>query len=108
MPIYMYQGAYTSDAWKAQVKNPINRIEQVRPMIEDQGGRILAAYYAFGDYDVVLILEAPDNVSMSTLALAAAAGGAMKASKTTVLMSIEEGIEAMGRAGGAGYHAPGA
>jgi uncharacterized protein with GYD domain len=108
MPIYMYQGSYTSDAWKAQVKNPLNRIEQVRPMIEGQGGRILGAYYAFGEYDLVLILEAPDNVSMSALALAAAAGGAIKASKTTVLLSIEEGIEAMGRAGGAGYRPPGA
>lgn len=108
MPIYMYQGSYTSDAWKAQVKNPLNRIEQVRPMVEGQGGRILGAYYAFGEYDLVLILEAPDNVSMSALALAAAAGGAMKASKTTVLMSIEEGIEAMGRAGGTGYRPPGA
>jgi uncharacterized protein with GYD domain len=108
MPIYMYQGSYTSDAWKAQVKNPLNRIEQVRPMVEGQGGRILGAYYAFGEYDLVLILEVPDNVSMSALALAAAAGGAIKASKTTVLLSIEEGIEAMGRASGAGYRPPGA
>lgn len=108
MALYMYQGSYTNDAWKAQVKNPINRFEQIRPMIESQGGRILGAFYAFGDYDVVLILEAPDNVSMSALALAAAAGGAMKASKTTVLMSIEEGIEAMARAGDTAYRPPGA
>jgi uncharacterized protein with GYD domain len=107
MSIYMYQASYTSEAWHAQVKNPRNRIEQVRPMIEGQGGRILGAYYAFGEYDVVLIVEAPDHVSMSALALAAAAGGAIKTAKTTVLMSIEDGIEAMRRASGAGYRPPG-
>lgn len=107
MPLYMYQASYTSDAWKTQIQNPQNRIEQVRPMIEGQGGKILGAYYAFGEYDIVVIMEAPDNVSMSALALAVAAGGAAKASKTTVLMSIEDGIEAMRRASGTGYRPPG-
>ncbi len=76
-------------------------------MIEGQGGRILGAYYAFGEYDIVLIIEAPDNVNVSALALTAAAGGASKAGETTVLMSIEEGIEAMRRASGTGYRPPG-
>ena len=107
MPLYMYQASYTSDAWEAQIKNPQNRIEQARPLIEAQGGKILGAYYAFGEYDLIMILEAPDNVSVSTLALAAAAGGAIKAQKTTMLMRIEEGIEAMRRASGTGYRPPG-
>ncbi len=107
MPIYMYQASYTSEAWKTQTENPQNRIEQIRPMIEGQGGKILGAYYAFGEYDVVLIIEAPDHVSMSALALAVAGGGAIKAGKTTVLMSIEDGIEAMRRASGTGYRPPG-
>lgn len=107
MPLYMYQASYTSDAWAAQIQNPQNRIDQIRPMIEGQGGKLLGAYYAFGEYDAVLIIEAPDNVSISALALAAAGGGAIKASKTTVLMSPEEGLEAMQRAGGTGYRPPG-
>jgi len=107
MPLYMFQAAYTSEAWKAQIDNPQNRIEQVRPMLESQGGKILGAYYAFGEYDLVILLEAPDNVSVSALALAAAAGGAVNAQKTTVLMSIEEGIAAMRKASGTGYRPPG-
>jgi uncharacterized protein with GYD domain len=103
----MFQAAYTAEAWKVQIDNPQNRIEQVRPMIESQGGKILGAYYAFGEYDLVIILEAPDNVSVSALALAAAAGGAVKAQKTTVLMSVEEGIEAMRRASRTGDQPPG-
>jgi uncharacterized protein with GYD domain len=103
----MYQGAYTSEAWAEQLKNPQNRLEQMRPVVEAAGGKLLAFYYAFGDYDVVAIMEAPDNVSASALALAIAAGGAVKTGKTTVLMSPEDGLEAMRRAGGTGYRPPG-
>ncbi len=95
MALYMFQGAYTSEAWTAQVQNPQNRVEVVRPVIEAQGGKILSTYYAFGEYDVVVIMEFPDNVSASAIGLTVAAGGAFKAQKTTVLMSVEEGIEAM-------------
>ena len=107
MPLYMFQAAYTSEAWAAQISNPQNRIEQVRPAIERLGGRILGAYYAFGEYDVVVIIEAPDNVSVAALAIAVAAGGAAKAQKTTVLMSIEDGLTAIRRASGTGYRPPG-
>jgi len=71
------------------------------------GGRIESAYYAFGEYDVVGIMEMPDNVSAAALSLAASAGGAMKAIKTIPLMTIEEGIEAMRKAAGSGYRPPG-
>jgi uncharacterized protein with GYD domain len=53
------------------------------------------------------IVETPDNVSMAAMALAVAAGGAGKAIKTTPLMTIEEGIEAMRKASGTGYRPPG-
>lgn len=107
MPLYMYQASYTSDAWKTQIQNPQNRLEQMRPIVEAAGGKLLSFYYAFGEYDVVAIMEAPDNVSISALALAVAASGAMKTGKTTVLMTPEEGLEAMRRAGGTGYRPPG-
>ncbi len=107
MPLYMYQASYTSEAWKTQIQNPQNRLEQLRPMVEANGGKILGFYYAFGEYDVVVIIEAPDNVSISALAIAIAGSGALKDGKTTVLMSAEEGLEAMRRAGGTGYRPPG-
>ena len=107
MALYMFQAAYTSEAWATQIRNPQNRAEQVRPSIEATGGKLLAFYYAFGEYDVVAIIEAPDHVSISALAIAVAAGGAMKAQKTTVLMSVEEGLEATRRASRTGYRPPG-
>jgi uncharacterized protein with GYD domain len=107
MALYMYQASYTSEAWAEQLKNPQNRLEQMRPVVEAAGGKLLAFYYAFGEYDVVAIMEAPDNVSISALALAVAAGGAIKTGKTTVLLTPEEGLEAMRKAGGTGYRPPG-
>lgn len=106
MAHYLFQVSYTSDAWASQIKNPQNRVEAVRPAIESLGGKIEATYLAFGEYDVVLITEFPDNVSAAAFSLAASAGGAVKAVTTTPLMTVEEGIEAMKRAGGSGYQPP--
>ncbi len=82
-------------------------MEALRPVIERLGGRLESAYYAFGDYDVIFIVEVPDNVTAAALALAANAGGALKAVRTTPLMTLEEGMEALRKAGGAGYRPPG-
>jgi uncharacterized protein with GYD domain len=71
------------------------------------GGKIECAYLAFGEYDVVVVLDMPDNVSAAAFSIAASAGGAVKAAKTTALMTMEEGIEAMRKAGTAGYRPPG-
>ncbi len=107
MARYLFQAAYTPEAWAAQINNPQNRVEALRPVIERLGGRLESAYYAFGDYDVIFIVEVPDNVSAAALSLAANAGGALKAVRTTPLMTLEEGMEALRKAGGAGYRPPG-
>jgi uncharacterized protein with GYD domain len=107
MSLYLVQVAYTNEAWAAQVNNPLDRREVVGPVIERLGGYIERAYYAFGDYDVVLIIEMPDDVSAAAFSLAVSAGGAVKAIRTTPLLTIEEGIEAMKKAAGAGYRPPG-
>ncbi len=107
MPVYMFQESYTNEAWAAQIKNPQNRMDVARQIIEAQGGKLLGAYYAFGEYDVVLIAEFPDNVGAATIALMVSAGGAPKTFKTTVLLSADEVLEAMHRAGGAAYRPPG-
>lgn len=103
MPAYLYQLAYTPESWATQVKNPQNRIEQVSPAVEALGGKILSAHYAFGKYDLIVLLEMPDNEAMAAFALAVAAGGAVKSARTTPLMAIDEGMRAMGKAGTSGY-----
>ncbi len=107
MPRYLYQLAYTSDSWAAQLKDPQNRIEKVRGSVEQLGGKIVDAYYAFGEYDIVVILDMPDNVSAAAWAIAIAGGGAAKAAKTTPLMSIDEGIEAIRKGAQSSYRPAG-
>jgi len=102
----MLQVAYTPEAWATQLKNPHNRIEAVRPAVEKLGGNIEGAWYAFGDYDLVAIIEMPDNEAAAAFALAAAAGGACKAIKTTALLTLDEGQRAIQAAGGVGYSPP--
>jgi len=106
MPQFLTQVSYTDQAWQSLVSNPQNRLDALRPVIEKLGGRIVNAWYAFGDYDLVLIYEVPDNVSAAALAIAAAAGGACKSIKTTPLMDAAEAVEAMKKAATSGYKAP--
>jgi uncharacterized protein with GYD domain len=106
MAHFLLQGAYTTEAWKALVKNPQDRIEIIRPVIEKLGGSVEGAWFSFGEYDVVLVMRMPDNISASAFSLAVAAGGAFKVHKTTPLMTIAEGIEAMRKAAGLNYQPP--
>jgi uncharacterized protein with GYD domain len=103
MAHYLLQVAYTSEAWAAMVKKPQNRAEAVRAAIEKLGGQEKGFWFAFGDYDIVGIIEMPDSVSTAAFAVAISAGGACKGVKTTPLLTIEEGMEAMKKAATCGY-----
>ena len=105
MPSYLQQIAYTPEGWEALVGKPQNRIEAVRPAIEKLGGKIQGAWFSFGDYDVVVVVDMPSNVDAGAIAMAFAAGGACKAVKTTPLLTAEEAVEAMKKASNSGYRA---
>jgi uncharacterized protein with GYD domain len=107
MPIYMLQASYTSESWATQISHPQNREDELRLRCAVHGVQVLYFYYAFGEYDVVVIVEAPDNVTAAALAMVVASGGALKALKTTVLMTSQEGYTAMQQASGASYSPPG-
>ena len=107
MAHYLLQASYTGESWGAQLRGPQNVIDRLRPAIEGLGGRIESAYYSFGDYDIIAIIEFPDNASAGAFSVAASAGGAVKTIRTTPLMTIEEGMDMMRKAGGAGYRPPG-
>jgi uncharacterized protein with GYD domain len=106
MAHYMIQFSYTAEAHKALTKNPVNRFDAVRGMAGKFGGKVLHAFYCFGDYDGVILFEAPDNRSASAIALTAISAGHLKSFKTTVLMTAEDAMEAMRLAGSQSYQAP--
>ena len=103
MKDYLIQVAYTPDAVAALVANPVDRAEAVKPVIQKLGGTMKSAYFAFGEYDVILIASLPSDVEAGALALAFAGGGALKSVKTTPLMSIADGVESMKKAKSCGY-----
>lgn len=107
MAYYLTQGSYTAEAWAAQIKNPQDPRERLRSAVESLGGSIVGYWYAFGDCDAVTIAQYPDNVSVAAASIAVAASGALKSIKTTPLMTVEEGLEAMKKAGKVGYRPPG-
>jgi len=107
VPFYLVQFSYTEQAVAHLVHHPQNRIEAVRPAFGEAGVTIRDSWLAFGDYDVILVIEAPGNAQAAAIAMAVTAGGAVRNYKTTPLMTWEEGIEAMRVAGGSEYRPPG-
>ena len=107
MPRYLAQVAYTADAWKTQIGHPVDPHDRVGPAVAALGGSIECIYYAFGEYDVVAIFDLPDNASAAALALAVGSTGAISKYHTTPLLTIDEGLAAMGKAASTGYRPPG-
>lgn len=107
MPLYMSQFAYTPEAWAALIREPQDRGAAVSALMENMGGRLVAFYHSFGEYDGVIIFESPDDTSAAAGVLAAVSPGHVKSIKTTTLLSVEDTMEAMRKAGAATYRGPG-
>ena len=103
MPFYLHQVSYTPEALARLIASPQDRFEAVRGPIEKLGGKIKDSYFSFGPSDAVMITEFPDNTSAAAIALAFAAGGALRTVQTTALMTTAEAMDALRKAGTCGY-----
>jgi len=106
MPYYALQTAYTSVGWSALLKEPHDRLEAVKPVVERLGGRIETGWVTFGEYDLLVICEMPDSISAAALSMAVSSGGAVKAAKTTPLMTFDDGLKALRKARESEYTPP--
>jgi uncharacterized protein with GYD domain len=100
MPLYLYQAAYTAESLAAQIREPKDRIQVVQPLFDAAGAKIVASGHPFGDYDVVVVFDAPDDTAAAGIALAVGAGGAIRSAKTTRLLSGPEWVDALRKAQG--------
>ena len=107
MPLYLTRFSYKPETWAKLIKNPEDRRQAAQAYIESVGGKLHGFWYAFGAHDGYNLWEAPDNVSMAAVALAISGGGALSSLETTVLMSVEETMDAMRKADGIKYRVPG-
>jgi len=105
MPKYMIHASYTVAGVKGlQSKGGSSRRDAIAEMLEGLGGSLESMYFAFGDADVVVIADLPDNEAATAVALTVnAAGGA--ATRTWVLLTPEE-VDAAAKLS-VSYRAPG-
>jgi uncharacterized protein with GYD domain len=107
MPFYLTRFSYTPETWARMAANPEDRRDAAKSYIESVGGKLHGFWYALGEYDAYNLWEAPDNVSMAAVAIAISAGGALSKFETTSLLTVEETLEALGRAETIRYRPPG-
>jgi uncharacterized protein with GYD domain len=70
------------------------------------GGRLIAFYHNYGEYHGAIISDVPDEVATTAVSAAAQSAGHLKTFKTIPLLEVEEGSEALRRAGAAAFRGP--
>jgi len=106
LPIYLSRFSYTADAKKALLSEPQDRSVAARELADSVGGKLLGFWYAFGEFDGVFLMEAPDSASAAAVGMAVGASGALSEIETTVLLDMDEAQDAMRKAAAATYRPP--
>ena len=106
MPLYMLEFGYKPEVWAGLVQSPEDRKQKVGRMLEQAGAKLHELWYSFGDQDGFALIEAPDNVTAAGLSIAITSSGAFRTFKTTVLMTQEDALRALEKAGAMQYEAP--
>ncbi|MEV3987826.1 GYD domain-containing protein [Streptomyces sp. NPDC049837] len=107
MPLYLTRFSYTPETWARLIHNPEDRRRAAQAYIESVGGKLHGFWYAFGRHDGYTLWEAPDNTSMAAVALAITGGGALASFETTVLLTVDETMDALRKARDVNYQPPG-
>ena len=90
MPKYLLQGSYTAEGSKGLLKDGgSKRRAAAKTLVESLGGKIECLYFAFGETDVLAIVDMPDSASAAAASLAIGASGGLT-SKLSVLLTAEE------------------
>ena len=98
MAHYLIEVGYTPQAWSSQIENQPNVVDRISPAVKAAKGSIQCIYYAFGDVDLVGIMDFPTPEDAAAFALTVTAAGALRSFKTTPLLTVEQGITSMKRA----------
>jgi uncharacterized protein with GYD domain len=105
MPKYLVQASYTQAGLQGLLKEGgTSRRTAIDSLVKGMGGSVEAFYYSFGDQDVHVIVDLPDEASATAVSLAVGASGSVSL-KTTVLISSETVDEAVKKT--VNYRSPG-
>ena len=98
MPQFLIQFSYAARSIKDMVDNPeVDRAAEALGLVSSLGGKVLGYWFAFGNFDGVMLMEAPDNSTAASIAMAVGGTGAVSRLETTVLLTMEQAQEAMRR-----------
>lgn len=99
MPHFLVQFSYASRSIAALVDQPdVDHAAQASTLVASLGGTLLGYWFAFGDFDGVALMEAPDNSTAASVAMAVGGTGNVSRLETTVLLTMEEAHEARRKA----------
>jgi uncharacterized protein with GYD domain len=105
MPKCLVQSSYTPEGLKGLQKDgAAGRLKVASQAAESLGGKLEAIYFAFGEHDVVAILDLPSPVDAAALAFAVSGTGAIR-TKTTPLLTLDEADAALKKS--VAFRAPG-
>jgi uncharacterized protein with GYD domain len=90
MTIFVSPGRYTHQAFEAMIKNPEDRWENAKALVEGVGGELLDFYITYGEYDFLIICEAPSTEQLAPALLAASATGGITGLTTYPAMTTAE------------------
>src|SRR5262245_8442595 len=95
MPLYLIRFGYTPEEWAKTIKEPEDRRQTVGPLLEAIGGKLHGLWYAFGNHDGYALAEAPDNTATAGVVLTLSSSGKFRSLSTTVLLTVEETLDAL-------------
>ena len=99
MSFYMIQGGYTSAAIKAMTAKPEDRSVPAAKLAKSLGGKLHSYFMSFGKHDFVAIIDLPDDEAAAACSLAVASAGHVSHMLTTKLMTPDQAMKAMAKAG---------
>jgi uncharacterized protein with GYD domain len=108
MAQYLVRFSYTPASIKGLIEQPqLDHAEEASGLAESLGGKVLGYWFAFGEFDGVLLLEAADASTAASIAMAVASTGAVSKLETTVLLTMDEARPAIHRSASAAHLPPG-
>lgn len=100
MTLYMYKFSYTPESWKILEKHPEDRRIAISNLMNQIGGKLISFFYAFDDFDGLVIFEAPDDASAQAAIIKIFSHGHVKAIRPTQLFTVENMMAGMRQAKG--------
>jgi uncharacterized protein with GYD domain len=76
----------------SKIRESSDRYSSFKASVEKAGGKLIGGYYTFGEYDVIIIIEAPNDEAVMSMMLKVGSAGNVR-TKTLKAFSAEEGMK---------------